>query len=321
MRDLSAAHRDRLASIDSLAAAVSLPDDPAATLLTPGGGNAVDAGAVGLLTTTTVDETDISAPWRSLSEHRLDLFVRDTDQEAAARAVEGVLAALEERIGDVAEPADSESSIVVTAAARDAAVVRPLSLHHFTPGIITALRRVSASEQLNSSYPIGLPAGIRIVPAAELDRGALLDAAERAWTSDLLHTRVHARPTARASISHELAGLLDRGVGLSAVALRDQEIIGISLVDSPPEESAMALYTPVRPLAWSRVLWVAPSERGKGLAHALLTDAHGRIAQATLPWAIAQYDALTPMSAYFWSREGYRPLAVRWQRIPARAAC
>lgn len=319
VRDISAEHTERLASIDSLAAAVPLAEDPSAVFLTPGSVDPADAGAVGVLTTTTVGETDLGAPWRSLTEHRLDLYITETEHEAATRAVEEVLDALEERIAEIAEPTDHEASIVVTASARDHAVVRPLSLHHFTPGVITALRRVSASEELNPSYPIGLPAGIRVVPASEVDQDAFLDVCVRAWTSDLLHTRAHARPTARDAVTRVVQDLLGHRPSLTSVALRDQEIVGVSLVDSPLEESAMALYTPVRPLAWSRVLWVAPAERGKGLARALLADAHGRIAQATLPWCIAQYDALTPMSAYFWSREGYRPLAVRWQRVPARA--
>ena len=170
---------------------------------------------------------------------------------------------------------------------------------------------------MNDSYPINVPAGVQLVGVEEVNRDEVVAAALRASTAELLQAHARNRPGFEDVLEQSLRSQIGDGEKLSSVALRDGRIIGLSIFGPVGPNEAARMNTPVAPLARGRLLWLDPKERGLGMDSTMLRHSHGRIAAATIPWALCRYPASMPASGYFWNREGYRPLTVQWQRTPA----
>lgn len=310
-------HRARLAELDSLVAIPprDISDDD--VVIAPEGLERPDA--IGILRTRQRTPDDLRSPWHALTEYRLAfMFGTDVDESMrTARAADEILHLTNDHLAKIATPGNDEESLVITTAARDESLTDVLTRHHLAPTTIIALRRVSAAERINPSYPIGLPAGVRIVSADEVDRDELLGLAVRATTTEALQKRSRRREGVEDVLKEALENQIERGMGLTSVAMRDSRIIGFSIAGPLDEQEAARMDTPVRPMARGRLLWLEPSERGNGIAHSLMKYTHGKIADAGIPWSVAIYPAGVPMSGYFWAREGYRPLSLQWHRSPA----
>lgn len=316
--DFVSRHRRRLAGLDSLVTPQPRSVREADVPLVPDG----DPEAVGLLRTENRTADDPQSPWHALTEYRLAILhaISADEQERAEAAAEEVLALAEQQLVRLGTRGSDEESFLLTTAAKDEVLADLLHRHYLAPSSITALRRVSAAESLNPSYPINMPAGVQLLGMEEVDREELLAAAVHAATHEVLQLHARKREGSREALTTTLRAHIEDGAELSSVLVRNGKIIGLSIIGQVGAEEAQRLDTTVAPLARCRLLWLDPSERGRGLAHTLLRHSHGRIALAAIPWSVCSYPADRPLSGYFWNREGYRPLTVQWERTPALRA-
>ena len=67
------------------------------------------------------------------------------------------------------------------------------------------------------------------------------------------------------------------------------------------------------------LMFVAPGERAGGIGAELVARLHADIAAAGVPVTLLHYEQVNPLSAPFWSQQGYRPLWITWEARPARA--
>lgn len=313
------AHRERLASVDSLLCPIPHSIEDSDIILTPQG--VKDPDALGVLRTIKLAPDHPRAPWHTLTEHRMAFLFRTKREELdrTREAAELVMAEAEKALDKIATT-DLNESFIVNLSAKDDVLAGPLLRHHMVPTVTTGLRRVSAAEELNPTYPIPVPAGVQLVGLEDVDPEEALAVALRGSQSDLLGKRVADHDAGTGALEKSLRGQIETGAELSSVAIRDGKIIGLSIAGRIGEAEGIRMDTGVRPMARCRLLWLERAERGSGIAHAMLRHTHGRIAEATIPWAISQFPTQVPMSAYFWYRQGYRPLTVEWQRTPVLTA-
>jgi predicted acetyltransferase len=67
------------------------------------------------------------------------------------------------------------------------------------------------------------------------------------------------------------------------------------------------------------LMFVLPDERGGGVGDALVAQFHREIDDAGVPVTLLHYEQVNPLSAPFWSQQGYRPLWTSWEVRPAAA--
>ena len=73
------------------------------------------------------------------------------------------------------------------------------------------------------------------------------------------------------------------------------------------------------PAAYLMLMFVEPAERGTGVGAALVDRFHREADAAGMAVILLHHAQLNPLSAPFWSRQGYRPLWTSYQALPARA--
>ena len=73
------------------------------------------------------------------------------------------------------------------------------------------------------------------------------------------------------------------------------------------------------PVAYLMLMFVAPGERAGGIGADLVARLHTDISAAGVPVTLLHYEQVNPLSAPFWSQQGYRPLWTDWEARPAAA--
>jgi GNAT superfamily N-acetyltransferase len=96
--------------------------------------------------------------------------------------------------------------------------------------------------------------------------------------------------------------------------------VAATLYAQRPEAAAwIAPMTGPAPVAYLMLMFVRPAERGSGAGAALVAHFHREIQAAGVPVTLLHYEQVNPLSAPFWSQQGYRPLWTFWEAWPARA--
>jgi predicted GNAT family acetyltransferase len=71
------------------------------------------------------------------------------------------------------------------------------------------------------------------------------------------------------------------------------------------------------PVAYLLLAGVQPGQRGRGVGAALTARLHDDVAAAGVQVTLLHYAQVNPLSAPFWSQQGYRPLWTVWEARPA----
>jgi GNAT superfamily N-acetyltransferase len=103
------------------------------------------------------------------------------------------------------------------------------------------------------------------------------------------------------------------------LAERDGDAIGLLAAQRPELAGWIAPLVRESPVAYLMLMFVAPGARAGGIGAELVARLHGDIAAAGVPVTLLHYEQVNPLSAPFWSQQGYRPLWITWEARPARA--
>jgi GNAT superfamily N-acetyltransferase len=128
---------------------------------------------------------------------------------------------------------------------------------------------------------------------------------------------VNERPDTLAALRGEAAGLVAGPAPWTWVAERGGEIVAMLAAQGPTAAGWIAPMVRPAPAAYLMLMFVAPGERGSGVASALVEEFHREAAAAGAAVTLLHYEQLNPLSMPFWSRQGYRPLWTAWQTKPA----
>jgi GNAT superfamily N-acetyltransferase len=249
-----------------------------------------------------------------------------------ATALDGLLCLWRDHLATVPEAAEPDSAAVVTWPSREIDGVKPLLRHGLTPLTVAAVRTTGRGGRPTAGLPpraVGAASGAD--PLAAARGGAKIRRAEAADFDevvrlglDLIRFDAHfdcaiERPGAGDALRRYVDRMLDVPDSWTWLAERDGGAVGMLSAEQPQDAGWIAAMVSVAPAAYLMQMIVSPGERGTGLGAALVAEAHREMEAAGIAAVLLHYGQLNPLSAPFWSRQGYRPLWSSWEARPARA--
>ena len=126
------------------------------------------------------------------------------------------------------------------------------------------------------------------------------------------------RPGTAEALRREAAGLLAVPGTWIWLAERDAVAIGMLCAERPESAAWIAPMVRGEPVAYLLLMGVVPGQRGSGVGAAMVARLHQEIEAAGVAVTLLHYAQINPLSAPFWSQQGYRPLWTAYEARPAR---
>jgi GNAT superfamily N-acetyltransferase len=268
---------------------------------------------------------------------RFQLTVRLTSPDVT-NALDNLLSLWRDHLADLPGADDEDTAAVVTWPSRDIDGVAALLRHGLAPLAVIAARTTrSAGAADVPAGTVGGPAGTPSDPAGTGSRGggaqpslrirragpADIDAVVRLGLEviryDAHFGSVVERPGTADALRDEAAGLLAMPEPWIWLADRDDTPIGLLYAERPESAGWIAPMVRPAPVAYLTLMFVLPGERGTGVSAALAARFHEEVEAAGVAVTLLHYEQVNPLSAPFWSRQGYRPLWTTWETSPALA--
>jgi GNAT superfamily N-acetyltransferase len=240
-----------------------------------------------------------------------------------------------DHLADTPGTGDEDSSATLDWPNRDFAGVAALVRRGFSPMAVIAARVTGRHPGGPVDGPAAPPDGVTAEPGRAGGTAREGAAIRRAGPADIdavvrfglevIRFDAHfgngrERPGTPAALRKEAAASLLAGPEpWTWLAERDGEPVGLLAAQRPAAAGWIA--PRVRPAGAAYLMFgfVAPGERGSGLGAEMVARLHHEIAAAGVPVTLLHYEMLNPLSAPFWSQQGYRPLWTTWEARPARA--
>jgi GNAT superfamily N-acetyltransferase len=243
---------------------------------------------------------------------RFQFTARVMGPDVAAH-LDGLLGLWRAHLTGTPEAADPDTAAVVLWPSRDIDGVGTLLQHGFAPrGVIAARRGELAARTPRTSAPTNA----RVRRAGPRDIDAVVRLGLEVVRYDAHFGGVVERLSTPAALRAELAGMLAEPEPWIWLAERDGSAVGVLIAEPPPAQWIAPLIG-AAPVAYNMLTFVAPADRGSGLAAALVRRFHNASAAAAVPVTLLHYEQTNPLSAPFWARQGYRPLWTSWEARPA----
>jgi GNAT superfamily N-acetyltransferase len=222
---------------------------------------------------------------------------------------------------------EQDTAAVVTWPSRDIDGVAALLRHGFAPLAVVAARpagcRLPGSAAADGSAATGpgdaADKGVRIRRAGPADIDAVVRLGLEVVRFDAHFSDTIERPETAEALRGEAAGLLGGSGPWTWLAERDGTAIGLLAAERPESAGWIAPMTQLAPVAYLVLMVVLPGERASGIGADLVARLHHDVEAAGVALTLLHYEQLNPLSAPFWSQQGYRPLWTTWEARPARA--
>jgi GNAT superfamily N-acetyltransferase len=210
---------------------------------------------------------------------------------------------------------------------RDIDGVKALVRRGFAPLAVVAARTAGR----HNGAPVGrtapgegdggrpAPAGVRIRRAGPADIDAVVRLGLEVIRYDAHFGNGGERPGTVGALRHEADEMLAGPEPWMWLAERDGQAIGLLAAQRPELAGWIAPLVRQAPVAYLMLMFVAPGERASGIGAELVARLHADIRAADVPVTLLHYEQVNPLSAPFWSQQGYRPLWLTWEARPARA--
>jgi GNAT superfamily N-acetyltransferase len=163
------------------------------------------------------------------------------------------------------------------------------------------------------------PAGVRIRRARPADIDAVVRLGLETIRYDAHFDNGGERPDTADALRDEAGEMLAGPEPWIWLAERDGQAIGLLAAQRPELAGWIAPLVRQAPVAYLMLMFVAPGERASGIGTDLVARLHADIRAASVPVTLLHYEQLNPLSAPFWSQQGYRPLWHTWEARPARS--
>jgi GNAT superfamily N-acetyltransferase len=232
-------------------------------------------------------------------------------------ALDRLLSQWRDHLAGVPGAGGEDTASVVVWPSRDIDGVRPLLRHGLMPLAVIAARTTSADRADRAER--GGPAGVRIRRAGPDDIEAVARLGQEVIRYDGHFGGVSERPTTAGAMRQEAAALLAGPQPWVWLAERDASPVGLLAAERPEATGWIAPMSRAAPVCYLTFMFTAPDERGTGVGAALAARLHADVAAAGVPVTLLHYAQVNPVSAPFWSRQGYRPLWLAWEARPASA--
>ncbi len=214
--------------------------------------------------------------------------------------------------------ADGDSAAVVTWPSRDIGGVMALVGRGFAPLAVIAARQTRRDSDAGSP-PAATAPGISIRRAGDADADEIVRLGLDVIRFDAQVCGVTERPETAAALRREIGGLLADPEPWIWLAERSGSAIGMLAAEKPATAQWIAPLTRVAPVAYLLLMGVSAGRRGSGVGAAMAAQLHREVESAGVAVTLLHYAQVNPLSAPFWSQQGYRPLWTVWEAMPALA--
>lgn len=219
-----------------------------------------------------------------------------------------------------------DTAAVVNWPSRDIDGVKALVRRGFAPLAVVAARRTGRHRDAPGRIAPGGSdgdrpslAGIRIRRAGPADTDAMVRLGLEVIRYDAHFGNGGEQPDTVGALRREAEETLAGPEPWTWLAERDGHAIGLVAAQRPDQAGWIAPVVRQAPVAYLMLMFVAPNERASGIGAELVARLHADIAAAAVPVTLLHYQQVNPLSAPFWSQQGYRPLWLTWEASPARA--
>jgi hypothetical protein len=250
------------------------------------------------------------------AEHRYTLHPRVAGDVPAA--LDDLLARWQEHLGGIPGADGPDTAAVVNWPSRDVRGVATLLRQGFAPLAVIAARVTDAAGSHGPAD--GLAPSVTIRRAGPADRDAVVQLGLEVVRFDSYFGGVAERPSTRAALTHETEGLLSAPQPWVWLAERHATPIGMLAAEPPDRAAWIAPLTGLSPVAYLLLAGVRSGERARGVGAALAAELNAQVSEAGVALTLLHYAQVNPLSAPFWSQQGYRPLWTVWERRPAAVA-
>jgi GNAT superfamily N-acetyltransferase len=217
-----------------------------------------------------------------------------------------------------------DTAAVINWPSRDIDGVKALVRRGFAPLAVVAARTAgrdpagrAATDEPGGNRP--RLAGVGIRRAGPADIGAVVRLGLETIRYDAHFDNGGERPDTADALRHEAGEMLAGPEPWIWLAERDGRAIGLLAAQRPELAGWIAPLVRQAPVAYLMLMFVAPGERASGIGAELMARLHADVRAAGVPVTLLHYEQLNPLSAPFWSQQGYRPLWHTWEARPARS--
>jgi GNAT superfamily N-acetyltransferase len=295
----------RWRQLDPLLPAV-LPADPAGHHVTRPGGRGSCRHWAGV-----PDSLDLT--WGAARRFEVTPHIDGPD---VATSLDQLVQSWREHVNSQPGSDDPDSAAVITWPSRDTGGVRTLLRHGFAPLAVIAARRHGGAQPPGGNEEPGKGLTIRRADTGDLD--ALVRLGLEVIRFDAQVSAVTERPGTARALRGELSGLLAAPQPWIWLAERDGTAIGMLAAEPPAAARWIAPLVSTAPVAYLLLMGVADGQRGSGVGAALTATFHRAVDADGVGVTLLHYAQVNPLSAPFWSQQGYRPLWTVWETAPAR---
>jgi len=250
--------------------------------------------------------------WGAAHQFRLTPRVAGPD---AGTSLDELLSVWRDHLAAVPGIDGADTAAVVTWPSRDTGGVQPLLRHGFAPLAVIAARRTRG--QPTDRGPDLRDDGIRLRRAGLADIDAVVGLGLEVIRYDARVSGVTERRETPAALRAECADLLSGPEPWAWLAERDGAPVGMVIAEPPDAAAWLAPLVGAAPCAYLLLMGVQAAERCRGVGAALAARLHHDIASAGVQVMLLHYAQVNPLSAPFWSQQGYRPLWTVWEARPA----
>jgi hypothetical protein len=305
----------RLAAVDPLLpAAVDLPAGCGAMFVVGSAGGSAQPAAVASCERWEGEPGSIGLAWGAARRFRLIPAISGPD---VAAALDSLIEQWRQHLADVHDTGGEDTASGIVWPSRDAEGIRVLLRHGMAPRAVIAARATCPDDaELVMTRPV--PADIVIRKAGPADIDAVTSLGIALVRYDDYFGSVIERPHTEENLRRDSAQLLADSDTWTWLAERDGVAIGMLAGLRPEASTWIAPMTRIAPVAYLQQGVVLATERGRGVGAMLTAAFHVELAKAGVAVALLHYSQVNPLSAPFWSQQGYRPLWTTWEARPAR---
>ncbi len=323
MSGISAMVTRRWQAIDPLLPPSARPRGCGADIVVEGAGG--EAAAIGTCEHWEGTAGSLDLCWGAARRYQLTAQIPGPD---VAAALDRLLSLWRDHLGRVPGTGEQDTAAVVAWPSRDIGGVSALLRHGLTPLTVAAVRttgRHRGPRDGPSRRPgeeagkAGRPGQVRIRRAGPADLDEVVRLGLELMRFDAHFDCVIERPGADEALRRYAARLLDVPGSWTWLAERDGAAVGLLSAEPPQDAGWVAPLVRAAPAAYLMQMIVSPGDRGGGLGAAMVAEAHREMEASGVAAVLLHYGQLNPLSAPFWSRQGYRPLWTSWEARPARA--